>query len=864
MKFVLNMAWREMRASWYRLLLFFLCIAIGVGSIVALRSFTQVMKISVAREVRTVSGADVRVALNQPWKPETKAVLERYSTSPLVTGHTQLFDTQTMVRSASDSNARPVLVQLMAVGEQFPLYGQLKLVGGARYTPALLNEQGVLASQGLLSQLNLKAGDTIKIGLSTFTIRGVIERLPGITEFVPVPRVAIAYAEVEALGLTVFGSRGRYGWLFKTIDGQDEALVKELAREFRTTRLDGLWSFRGEQNFMREMLGRLEGFLSMIGLAILVLGGIGIASVTRVFVQQKMKTIAILKVLGGRNRRVLGAYLMQVVALSLGGSLTGLLLAGVITVIGSRLLAGRLPFDFEPTLTWQASLQGVGIGVFVTLLFALPPLLEIRRVKPILVLRSQDFGRATPRVNKFSVTKLGWLREIDWARLGAGALVLPGLMAIAFWQSSSLRIAGIFLAALVTTAVALNLAGWTLMYSLRRVRHLPSFVLRQGVSSLYRPGNQTRVVLFTVGLGALFIITMRFHQVHVQRQYNLDLDSMSADLFMVDLQKDQRLDAEATLARLGCTEMKFIPIVQGRIIGFRRDPGNQNLWPNRLPQNELRGRLTWERRYSYRPNLEEHEKIIAGKFWDSTPSTEPEVSVDQRYAEDIQLGVGDKLFFDIVGQRIEAKVTSIRTTKQRYRPVSNLARFNIIFRPGALEEAPQTFIGGAKGPPPGAQRAELQRELVEQFLNVTVIDGFDAIAEIQKRFREAQFAVSFIGGFVFLCGALILTGSIAMTKFHRLYEAAILKTLGAKKRLIIYITLIEYGVLGLLAGVIGSAAAMGLTWTFYKYELNIPWEMLPSVNLAGVGVTLLLVVVVGVMASWDVMVKKPLGILRAE
>jgi putative ABC transport system permease protein len=361
---------------------------------------------------------------------------------------------------------------------------------------------------------------------------------------------------------------------------------------------------------------------------------------------------------------------------------------------------------------------------------------------------------------------------------------------------------------------------------------------------------------------------MWMHKVNVQREYDFDLDSMSADLFLIDIQKDQRADAEASIARLGGTEMRFIPIVQGRIIGLKRDPSNQqsgeNVTANRLSPNDIRQRLSWERRFSYRPYLEAHEKIIAGKFWEPRGSPDPEISVDERYAEELQLGIGDQLIFDVLGQRFEAKVTSIRSTKQRYRPVSTLSRFNIIFRPGALEDAPQTFIGMVKGPPPGTARAELQRQFVEQFLNVTVIDGFDTIAEMRRRFREAQFAVSFIGGFIFLCGALILTGSIAMTKFHRLYEAAILKTLGAKKRLIIYITLIEYGVLGLLAGLIGSSAAMGLTWTFYKYELKIPWQMLPSVNLTGVAATLLLVVVVGVLASWDVMVKKPLGILRAE
>ena len=174
------------------------------------------------------------------------------------------------------------------------------------------------------------------------------------------------------------------------------------------------------------------------------------------------------------------------------------------------------------------------------------------------------------------------------------------------------------------------------------------------------------------------------------------------------------------------------------------------------------------------------------------------------------------------------------------------------------------FIGAVKGPPPGASRARLQRAFVEQFPNVTMIDAFDSLAELRKRLGELSFAVSFLGGFVLLCGVLILTGSVAMTKYQRLYEAAILKTLGAEKRLIVLITLVEYGLLGLLAGVIGSAAATGLTWMLSEYSLNLPWRFTPMVNLAGVAVTLFFVLVVGLLASWDVIRKKPLSILRTE
>lgn len=766
MNFILNMAWREMRASWYRLLLFFLCIAIGVGSIVSLRSLIQKIKDGVVHEARVMYGADVRVGVNQPWKPETRTVLERYANAPQVTAHTQMLETQTMVMAANDPNARPYMVQLRAVQDQFPLHGAVQMAEGARYSHALVKERGVVVQSSLLWTLNLKVGDALKLGQHNFTIRGVMQFVPGnAMEFRPLQRVLVDYADAEAAALTGFGSRVSYHWLYKTHEGQDQMLVQELGREFRTTRLNWLGSFRTQEDWMTRSAENMEGFLGLVGLAVLVLGGIGIASVTRVFVQQKLKTIAILKCLGGDNRQVLGAYLAQVLALSLVGSVLGLLLASAVTHLAANYAAGRLPFRILPGLTWLAALQGVIIGVLITLLFSLPPLLEIRQVKPILVLR-QD---ATAR------------RRRDWLRLGSGLLLGIGVFALAYWVSGRLNQVGIFLAEVAGTALLLHLTGAGLINVLRRVRYLPSFIWRQGIGNIYRPGNQTQVILSAVGLGALFIITVRLQQVNVLRQYDFELGAATADVFVLDVQKDQRAAAEAILMRLSGTAPKLVPIIQGRLIELKREQANWTEEASRLSADDLRSRMRWEQRFSSRPNLENGETVSAGKFWDPSPSSEPEISVEERYARDLALGIGDKLTFDILGKRIEAIVTSLRRTERRLSPSSFLTRFNIIFRPGVLDDAPQMFIGAVKGPPPGAQRAQLQREFVEQFPNITLIDALDTIAEIKKRAGELSFVISFAGGFVFLCGVLILAGSVAMTKYQRLYEAAILKTLGGGK-----------------------------------------------------------------------------------
>jgi putative ABC transport system permease protein len=843
MRFVLNMAWREMRASWRRLSLFFLCIAIGVGSIVSLRSLVQKMRAAIGREARVMYACDVQVGSNHPWKPEVEAVVKRYFDSPFVAAHTEVMGTQTMVRPVNNPNGRPVTVILQGVQEQFPLYGEVRLTGGASYSHAMLKGRGSLLPSGLLTQLNLKIGDEVRMGRLTFTVRGVIEKMPGYgINIRPLPRVMVDYADAAGAGLTGFGSFVWYARLFKSREGQDQALLEGLERDLKPERSYWLGSFRGMQNFANQILERMEAQLSFAGLVILVLGGIGVSSVTRVFIQQKLRTIAILKCLGGDNRHVLGAYLAQALALCVVGSLLGLLFAGALTLIIPRLFDGVLPFQFEVGLTWRAALQGLGVGALVTLLFSLPPLLEIRRVKPMLVMRRNTAGDE---------------RRIDWLSLGAALLIVLVLLALTSYQASSIRIGGIFVGMLVGTALALNLIGVGLMRLLRRARRLPSFVLRQGVGSLYRPGNQTKVILMAVGLGTLFVTAMRLQEANLMRALDVDRSLAASDMYFIDIQKDQRPGVEATLTRLTGAAPKLIPIVRTRLVEIKRVPTN--------PQTLDPDMLGFEQWVTYQPDLvRADETVVGGKLWEPTPGAEQEVSLRDDFARNYKLVVGDLMIFDLAGRRIEAKVTSIRRIKWGFSMNSGYYRFGVIFRPGALEDAPQTFVAEVKGPAPGAERAQLQRELVEQFPNVSALAVYDQVAFVRTKINEVTLAVNFLGGFVILCGVLILTGSVAMTKLHRLYEAAILKTLGAEKKLIIYITLIEYGVLGLLAGVTGSSAAIALTWLISKYGVKNPWQLIPSINLIGVAAALLLVMTVGVFANWEVMAKKPLGILREE
>jgi len=841
MRFVAAMAWREIRSSWRRLLMFFLSIALGVGAMVSLRSFTRVFADSLADNSRLLLSADVRVEPVDAWTPGHVAVLERRSTDPRVLAQTRVFETETLVRAAGRPDTAPVMVVLRAVDAAFPVRGTVRLEGGAPYAPALVAPGGAVVTRSLVERLHVSVGDAIVVGTQTLTIRAIAARVPGnALNFSPMPRVLVDHDVPAAAGLTGFGSRTRYYWLFAVADGAERAFADTIGGDFRAGGLrGGINTFHFVENWLASSLSNVDGFLSLIGLAMIVLGGIGVASVTRVFVQQRVRTVAILKCLGGRNRRVIGAYAAQAFALSAAGSLGGLLVAQGITSGLAGYASARLPLDVVPRLSPLACAQGVAIGVLVGLLFALPPLLDIRDVKPILVLRDDPAGR----------------RRFDWMKATAQALAAAAVAALAGWMAGTYRDAAIFVGGIAATAVVLHAAGTLLMAALGRIRRIRSFVARHAVASLHRPGNQTRVTLFIVGLGALFIIAVRLTQVNLQQEYAVDLGDLASDMFLIDVQPPQKDAVAAALQELGAAEVRLVAVARARVASIRRSPSN----PRRVPGNRIGG----EMRLTDRAALEPSEVVTAGQFWPPTSSPDPEVSVQDGIAEWLALAIGDVLVFDVAGQRLEARVTSIRRLDRRARTLSSLVRADMLLRPGSLGRLPHTFVGAARGPADPAARARIQNAFLSRYPGVTLVDALDDIRDIRTRIAETSSAVSILGGLVLICGTLTLVGSVAMTRMQRIYEAAVLKTLGAKRRVLMRITLVEYGVLGLLAGTLGSAASVAVTWALSRLgNQPVPWHPHPWINLAGALATAAAVTIVGTISTWDVSLRKPIGILR--
>jgi putative ABC transport system permease protein len=429
----------------------------------------------------------------------------------------------------------------------------------------------------------------------------------------------------------------------------------------------------------------------------------------------------------------------------------------------------------------------------------------------------------------------------------------------------------------VAVAFVLHLAGAALIRAVQPLRYSRSFALRQAVLHVARPGNQTRVILLAVGLGTFFILGVQSLQANLLREFSLRAGKDAPDMFLMDIQADQAAGVAAFVdsANGAAPAPRVIPVLRARVVGVQGQEVDLDNY------QEVRGRGGMSREYTvtYRPRLEANESLVDGAWWPDAPVTPDtaEVSIEEAFLQPGRNGpggrtvpapsglsrirVGDRMRFDVLGRVITARVASVRHVEwQDFRA----GGFMFVFRPGSFGDAPHSFISTLQGPTDADARARMQAALVARFPNVSIVDVREVLQTIEGIVRNVTLAVTVVGGLVLFSGALILVGAVSMTKFRRVYEAAILKTLGATSRLVATMLLLEYGVLGAIAGTVGALGAIALSWAVARYALNLAWYPTPGVTFAGIVATALLVAAIGVLASLDVLRNKPLSTLRAE
>jgi putative ABC transport system permease protein len=832
-----------------------LSVAIGVAALTGVRGFSSSFRSTLLDKARSIMAADLSARMFQQPTPEQQTGLDEIAASGVeITPVTELLSMASAAKTLD-----PLLVSLKAVDPaMYPFYGDVELAPAAPLK-TMLTPDTVAVADDLLVRLNLKVGDQLKVGTKLFRIASVVvnepDRLSG--SFAAGPRVLISREGLDASGLLAPGSHAGQRYLFKVPKPKGSAPISDKAVADLKARLEKLLpeaqiiDYRETNPALTQGLDRATSLLSLMSLVALVLGAIGVAMAMRAHLQQRLDTIAIMKSLGARSGQIIKIYLLQTLLLGAAGGVLGVGLGVGVQLSFPYLLAKLIHVDTELHVQLSTVITGLAVGILTTLLFTLPPLLDIRGVRPILILRRAVDDTDDPFV-------AGIWRKItkNVAQIGAAVLILAGLAAIATTLSDSVVVGQVFSVGLVLVLGVLLLASAAVLAGLRfflsKTRlHLPSSV-RHGLANLYRPGNPSAALLAALGMGVMQIMTVYLVQKAVVSELHISSAPNLPNVFLIDITNSE-INGIRTLLKSQhsvTAEAELLPVVSSRVVDIDGVPAEQAKLKN-FPKRMLRSiSLTWM------DSAPPGTKVVEGKWW-AADEKKPVVAIEQRSADRLGVHVGSHITFAAQDTQIVATVVAL--TKGDGQHAFSRAEF---FLPkAALAGLPVVWYGGVHVDPEHV--GELQRALYKAYPTVTVINVAQALETVRAVVIQITYVIQFLAAFSIFAGVIILASSIAGTRYRRIREVVVLKTLGATRRRIATVFSIEFAVLGLVSGVVGILfanviARVLLTRMTVAYHFLWGWTVAALVGTAG------LTVATGWMASHRILGRKPLEVLREE
>jgi putative ABC transport system permease protein len=848
--------WRDLKSAPGKFGFVVLSVAVGVAALVGVRGFSDSFRKTLGAEARSLMAGDLSARIFHEPTTEDKSRIAAILIKD-GGGIRSTWVTETISMASVPPDPVPLLVSLKAVDpSEYPYYGSADLEPAMTLSDALQDDSAVVAEEFLI-RLKAQVGQTLRLGGREFRIAAVLKQEPDrMTAGAGMgPRVMISQSALASTGLIAPGSRASQRLLVKlpeqkkTVNavGVDPVVMRKQLEDALPDAQ--VMDFREGNPALSQGLDNSTAILSLICLVAMVLGAIGVAMAMHAHLEQRMDMLAILKAVGAGSGDLLRIFLLQTLGLGLAGGMLGVA-AGVGVMAALPAVFGNLlPVHATLEFPWKSVAAGLGTGLLTTLLFCLPPLLDVRGVRPVLVLR---------RLVEPGPEGIGGWFARWWARrlqIGISIVVVAALGGIAWALSDSAKVGGwfafLFAAALLVLLAMAAVALRSLRFLLNRVRlRLPSF-LRHGLANLYRPGNQSAAVLASLGTGVMLILAVFLMQAALLRDLRQTASPKLPNIFLIDVTTDEVAGVKDFFAhQSGVSQaLDLMPVVTGRFIslnGKTLDQMKDQHFPRRMLEN---AELSWA------DTAPEGDKVTQGKWW--TGGGTNELAVGSGVADRLRLGVGSTVELEIGGMARTLKVAAIYRADGQH----IASRVSFILPSGQLKDRNATWYGGAHVDP--KQVASMERALFQAFPTVTVINLADVLERIESVVNQITFVVRFLAGFSIFAGLMILASSIASTRFRRMQEAVVLKTLGATRMRIVRTFSVEFSVLGLLAGSVGVVFANILTRVLL-HRLEVGFHIEWAATLTALVGTAVLATATGWIASYRILGLRPLEVLREE
>ncbi len=836
---LLKMAWRDSRRNQGRLLLFISSIILGIGALVAINSFSENLQADINREAKTLLGADLKIESNRLMTDSLQTALE------LIEGErAQVTNFVSMILFPKNGGTR--LSQISALEGNYPFYGNFN-TEPLGIVDEIRDQKKALVDRTLLLQFDIEKGDSIQVGNLTFEIAGALKSVPGRSGIASsvAPAIFIGQKYLDQTGLIQPGSRIEYQYYFKTAESLDmEVMVDSLKTTLQSNGVRWTTVERRKES-IGAAFSNMATFLNLVGFIALLLGCIGVASAVHIYVKDKLSVVAVLRCMGTSGRQAFLIFLLQIALLGFLGAVLGAMLGSGLQVLLPKVLSDFLPVEnVSANISWSSIFSGMFTGLSIALLFAVLPLLAIRKTSPLRTLNASYEQDANER---------------DWLRWLVYVAIFVFVAGFTFWQTGEEMVAIVFPVAIVIAFLLLTGVAKLLMVLVRKFFPVSwSYIWRQGIANLYRPQNQTLILVVSIGLGSALISTLFFVQGLLLNQVEFTGQGDQPNMILFNIQSNQQKQVADLTREFTMPILQEVPIVTIRLAEI------DGMTKMEMKADTTRSPRGWvfnrEYRVTYRDTLIESEEIIEGE-WTGNKLDDGTiyVSVDERVLEDMDGEIGSKLTFNVQGAMIETVVGSVRKIDWG-RLQTN---FFVVFPKGVLERAPQFNVIVSRTANI-EQSAKFQQKLIQNFPNVSVVDLSAVLQSVEDVLGKVSFVIRFMALFSILTGLLVLISSVVLSKYQRIKESVLLRTIGAQSRQILLINLLEYFMLGALATLTGIGLSFIGSWLLAKYSFDIPFKpdwfppFIVFFTITG------LTVLIGLLNSREVLNKPPLEVLRGR